>query len=148
MADILKNIDEYSDVLRENGCRITPVVTAVLNLLYSKGTVVTTAELRDDVSMSLGYEVCSATLYRICERLARSGVLCSMHNTDGIMRYFICNRPSDKKHHHFICRKCLRVHEMDCNIDDKIRKTVSEKFQGTVENNFIQVEGICRDCMK
>lgn len=139
-------IEPHLAILRTQGLRITPIVTAVLNYLSETKKVSTANELRAEMSQTLSYELDNSTIYRICERLMMCGVLCSMHKYDGIMRYFLCSQPKNNKHHHFICTHCHRVQEVYCNVDDKIRKVISEKLHGIVEKKFIQVEGICKEC--
>ena len=92
-----------------SGCRITPVVTSVVNYLYKTGVVRTAQQLRDDISGLLGYQVNLATIYRVLERLLQCGIVCSMHRADGLMRYYLCRNPQLNEHHHFICSSCMRV---------------------------------------
>ena len=141
-------IKEHVDLLRSKGFRITPIVTALLMRLCGTRQILTTSELKNTLSKTLGYDVGSPTVYRICERLASTGVLCCMHKSDGILRYFLCGNPLNKKHQHFICTRCLTVQEVACTLDDTIKKAVSHQIDGIVENNFIQLEGICRNCRK
>jgi len=108
----------------------------------------TTSKLKVEISETLGYDVGSPTVYRICERLASTGVLCSMHKSDGILRYFLCSDPQNEKHQHFICTRCLNVQEVDCAIEETIKKSISGQIDGVIESNFIQLEGICGDCRK
>jgi Fur family ferric uptake transcriptional regulator len=142
------SIADHLALLRSKGLRITPIVTALLSRLAGSHQVRTTSELKTEISKTLGYDVGSPTVYRICERLAATGVLCSMHKSDGILRYFFCANPQNKKHHHFICTRCMKVQEVDCTIDETIREAISDRINGEIESNFIQIEGICGDCRK
>ncbi len=139
-------IENHLSILRNQGCRITPIVTAVLNHLCGNHKVRTASELQLEISSSLGYEVGSPTVYRICERLAKSGVLCSMHSSDGIMRYFICGNPGNVNHLHFICTRCKEVQEVECRINEQITAHVKSKLGAVVSANFVQVEGLCEEC--
>jgi Fur family ferric uptake transcriptional regulator len=134
--------------LRSKGLRITPIVTTLLSRLAGSHQVRTASELKDEISAALGYDVGSPTVYRICERLALTGVLCSMHKNDGILRYFLCADPQNEKHQHFICTRCMKVQEVDCTIDKTIWEAISERIDGEIERNFIQLEGVCGDCRK
>ena len=142
------SIADHLTLLRSKGLRITPIVTTLLSRLAGSHQVRTTSELKDEISAALGYDVGSPTVYRICERLASTGALCSMHKSDGILRYFLCADPQNEKHQHFICTRCMKVQEVDCTIDKTIRKAISERIDGEIESNFIQLEGICGDCRK
>ena len=135
-------------MLRAKGLRITPIVKTVLSRLAGTHMVRTTSELKEEISETLGYDVGSPTVYRICERLASTGLLCPMHKSDGILRYFLCTDPQNEKHQHFICTRCLKVQEVDCAIEPTIREAVSGRIDGVIESYFIQLEGICGDCRK
>jgi len=141
-------IDNHIELLRAKGLRITPIVTTLLSRLAGSHQVRTTSQLKEEISAALGYDVGSPTVYRICERLASTGVLCSMHKSDGILRYFLCANPQNESHQHFICTRCLKVQEVDCAIDKTIREAISDRIDGEIESNFIQLEGICGDCRK
>jgi Fur family transcriptional regulator, ferric uptake regulator len=142
------SIKDHIELLRTKGLRITPIVTALLSRLACSHLVRTTSELKEDISEALGYDVGSPTVYRICERLASIGVLCSMHKSDGILRFFLCTKPRNENHQHFICTRCQKVQEVECAIDETIKEAVSHRIDGVIENNFIQLEGICGDCKK
>lgn len=135
-------------LLRQKGCRITPVVTAVINHLFITATVRTAQQLREQTSLLLGYEVSFPTIYRVLERLLTSGVICSMYRSDGLMRYYICRNPQCGEHHHFICSQCMRVQEIPVCFLDSFTEYVDKHLNATVDVHFIQLEGICAECRK
>jgi Fe2+ or Zn2+ uptake regulation protein len=139
-------IAAHLTLLRTNGLRITPLVCTLLTTLARDHQVYTTNALREELSQSLGYPVSSPTIYRICERLAANGVLCAMYKSDGILRYFLCSRPHDEQHQHFICTRCLRVQEVVCTLQPTLNTTLAAHIDGVLQRNFMQLEGICGAC--
>lgn len=135
-------------ILRAQGCRITPVVTSVVDYLYKTGVVRAAQQLRDDISGLLGYQVNLATIYRVLERLLQCGIVCSMHRADGLMRYYLCRNPQLNEHHHFICSSCMRVQEVPVCFSEGFSKYVEENLHATVNRHFIQLEGLCDSCRK
>ncbi len=127
---------------------MTPVVTSVLNHLFKTAVVRTAQQLREDVSEHLGYEVNLATIYRVLERLLQCGIVCSMHKTDGLMRYYLCRNPMHSEHHHFICSNCMKVQEVPVCFSEGFSRYVEENLNATVNNHFIQLEGLCASCRK
>jgi len=140
--------EQFVQILRNQGCRITPVVTSVVVHLYKSGVVRTAQQLRDDVSGLLGYQVNLATMYRVLERLLQCGIVCSMHKSDGLMRYYLCRNPHHTEHHHFICSRCMRVQEIPVCFSDAFSRYVEENLHATVDRHFIQLEGLCASCRK
>lgn len=140
--------EQFIRILRNQGCRITPVVTSVVNYLFKTGVVRTAQQLRDDVSDLLGYQVNLATMYRVLERLLQCGIVCSMHKADGLMRYYLCRNPQHGEHHHFICSSCMRVQEVPVCFSESFSRYVEENLHATVDRHFIQLEGLCASCRK
>jgi Fe2+ or Zn2+ uptake regulation protein len=140
------SIEHHLDILRRQGCRITPIVVSVLAQLSESSFVRTVIQIRDDVSRVLGFEVGKPTVYRICERLQQAGVLRSMHSGDGIMRYYVCGNPGNQEHLHFICGCCMKIQEVDFCIENQIKKLVKTKLKAEVRSQFVQIEGLCKAC--
>ncbi|HEX3019670.1 MAG TPA: transcriptional repressor [Chitinispirillaceae bacterium] len=140
--------DQFIQLLRNQGCRITPVVISVVKYLYKTSVVKTTQQLREEISMRLGYEVNLATIYRVLERLLQCGIVCSMHKNDGVMRYYLCHNPQHAEHHHFICSKCLKVQEVPVCFSENFSRYVEENLHATVDTHFIQLEGLCASCRR
>ncbi len=140
--------EQFIQILRDQGCRITPVVTSVVNYLYKTGVVRTAQQLRNDISEVLGYQVNLATMYRVLERLLQCGIVCSMHKADGLMRYYLCRNPQHAEHHHFICSSCMRVQEVPVCFSEKFSRYVEDNLNATVDRHFIQLEGLCASCRK
>jgi Fe2+ or Zn2+ uptake regulation protein len=140
------SIEHHLDILRRQGCRITPIVISVLVQLSESGFVRTVTQIRDEISSVLGFEVGNPTVYRICERLQQAGILRSMYNVDGIMRYYMCSNPGNQEHIHFICGCCKKVQKVDFCIEDKINQLVKTQLRAEVRSQFIQIEGLCEAC--
>jgi Fur family transcriptional regulator, ferric uptake regulator len=139
--------EHYIGILREQGCRITPIVTTVLTQLSKSRTVQTTFQIRNKASRALGYEVGNPTIYRICKRLHQIGILQGAYSTDGIMRYFVCDKTGNEKHLHFICTSCMKVQEVNICIEDQISQFVKTRLKADVQSQHIQIEGLCESCM-
>jgi Fe2+ or Zn2+ uptake regulation protein len=146
MNSLQNGIKNHLEILRNNGCRITPTVIAILSDLTDTRQVRTTNELRLDISRQLGYAVGNPTIYRICERLQLAGILRIMYSNDGIMRYYICCMPDNENHHHFICTSCKRVSEVEFCIGDQMDTYIESKLNAQVQSHFVQIEGLCEIC--
>lgn len=146
MSTDQSSIEHHLEILRRQGCRITPIVISVLAQLSESGLVRTTIQIRDEISSVLGFEVGNPTVYRICERLQQAGVLRSMHSSDGIMRYYMCGNHGSQEHLHFICRCCMKVQKIDFCIEKQIHQSVKTQLRAEVRSHFVQIEGVCESC--
>lgn len=138
-------IDSYIARLKKNGHRITPKVRAVLELFLKRESIL------DPVQVQAGLQkrfknVGLPTIYRILENLANCGILVTAANEDRQLRYFICRGIEAGHHHHFICRKCGKVAEVNLCLMEEVSKYVKRHLKATVESHFLQIEGLCAQC--
>jgi Fe2+ or Zn2+ uptake regulation protein len=142
----LTETEHYFTILRDHGCRITPVVISVVNQFYKTGVVTTPQKLREEISAQLGYAIGFPTIYRVLERLLQSGILRNMHRPDGIMRYYLCRNPDGEDHQHFICSRCMEVQEVTMSHSAELEMYVKNNLNATVNCQFTQLEGLCQKC--
>ena len=82
--------------------------------------------------------------YRILEELSRSGILVRVEK-DRQLYYALCRVPHTD-HHHFICRKCRKVEEVECCNFKEIADFIKRKLNGKPESHSFQIEGLCSQC--
>ena len=87
------------------------------------------------------------TVYRILEELTSAGVLVSVVSGERLLSYALCSRPREH-HHHFICRSCSRMEEVDYCAIDEARHSIQKKLGCRIEKHLFQIEGLCMDCLK
>lgn len=82
-----------------------------------------------------------ATVYRNLSALVEEGRLSySMH--EGIARY---DARTDA-HHHFTCRECGVVQNVDFELPDALMRTAQRKVGGKVESISVDLTGLCSGC--
>jgi Fur family transcriptional regulator, ferric uptake regulator len=138
-------IDHYIARLKKNGHRITPKVRAVIELFLKRKTILDPLEVQAALRMRFK-GVGLPTVYRILENLASSGILVTAASEDRQLRYFICQGIESGHHHHFICRKCGKVEEVDLCLMEDVSKYVKRHLKATVQSHFLQIEGLCSQC--
>ena len=52
------------------------------------------------------------------------------------------------QHHHFICRKCQQVIDMEMDSIDDAINTATKNFGGQIEGYVTNFYGVCEHCMK
>lgn len=137
--------DNYIARLKKNGHRITPKVRAVIELFLKRESILDPFEVRAGLQKRFK-NVGLPTIYRILENLASNGILITAANEDRQLRYFICRGIEEEHHHHFICRKCGKVEEVNLCLMEEVSKYVKRHLKATVQSHFLQIEGLCAKC--
>jgi Fe2+ or Zn2+ uptake regulation protein len=138
-------VDIYITRLKKHGHRVTPKVRAVLELFLKSGCLLDPFEVQSRLQKQFK-GVGPPTIYRILEGLARCGILLTAANEDRQLRYFICHEIEAGHHHHFICKKCGKVDEVNLCLMDEVSKYVKRHLKATVQSHFLQIEGLCAKC--
>ncbi len=82
------------------------------------------------------------TVYRNLNVLAEQGEILRLNVGDGTEHYDGLLTP----HHHFHCRACHRVMDLDMDSINHIDCIAGAKFDGTIEGHVIYFRGLCPDC--
>jgi Fe2+ or Zn2+ uptake regulation protein len=141
-------IDQLLNILRSQGNRLTPVIKSVLDCMYACHTAMTVNELKAMIESKLAYSIADSTIYRICERLVFAGFLFAIPGENGRVRYFLCTKPQQSEHQHFICKRCHKVQEIPITFHDCFNKNFEKHIQGTLDKNNVHFKGVCSLCKK
>ncbi len=137
---------EYLDILRQNGGRVTPIVSALLRCMHASEQVYSPQQLKDELSRILCCDVGFPTIYRALDRLMQCKLIHRMHRDDGQTMFFVCRHPANQHHHHFICTSCRKVFEIDMCMAHEYESHLSQHLEATITNHIIQLEGVCKAC--
>ncbi len=140
-------IGNYIDRLKENGHRVTPKTRAVIELFLERKSILDPFEVQARLQKRFR-GVGLPTVYRILENLANCGILVTVANEDRELRYFICQGIEHGHHHHFICRCCRKVEEVNLCLMEEVTKYVKRHLGATVQSHFLQIEGLCKKCYR
>jgi Fe2+ or Zn2+ uptake regulation protein len=139
--------DPYIARLKQHGHRITPKVRAVIELFLACRTVLDPFAVRSGLQKQFK-GVGLPTVYRILEGLARCGILMTAANEDRQLRYYICRGLESGHHHHFLCRHCGQVEEVNLCLMEEVTHYVKRHLKARVESHFLQIEGLCAKCSR
>jgi Fur family ferric uptake transcriptional regulator len=115
---------------------------AILNALHEAPGPLTPQEVHDRArreQASLGL----ATVYRNLARLEEAGEVEQVHLPDDATRYEPAGRGH---HHHFRCRVCGRVFELDADCPVAILEGLTLPGGFQVEDHALTLYGRCRAC--
>ncbi len=136
----------YLTILKSSGFKLTPKRKSVIGLFLKEKRTLAPQEVHEKVKRVIS-PLGLPTIYRILEELSSIGVLVSVISGERLLSYALCSKPQDH-HHHFICRSCKRIEEVDyCGLEDA-EKTIQKKLGCRIDSHLFQVEGMCADCLK
>lgn len=138
-------VNPYLAQLKENGLKVTSQREAVLDFFIkdnSRKTPYAVYKKLNKKLPSLGLP----TVYRILEELKEIGLMVRIPSEDRQLYYSLCHLPNAKHHHHFVCRKCKKVEEVEhCNFKE-VSGFIRRKLGAIVESHALQLEGLCASC--
>jgi Fe2+ or Zn2+ uptake regulation protein len=137
-------MNAYLNILKEHALKVTPKRKAVIGLFLKGGRRMGPQEVHRQLSKKAG-TLGLPTVYRILEELKELGILVRVVSHDRKLYYSLCACP-DEHHHHFICRKCKRIEEVDgCSFSETAR-AIEKKLNCRIEEHLLQIEGLCAAC--
>ena len=88
--------------------------------------------------------ISKTTVYRNLRQLSQGGIIRQVSLPDGLERYDGTAMP----HHHFRCKKCGSVFDVDLDYAERINDIVRQKHGFQVDEHDIVFSGICPKCFK
>jgi len=138
-----KLLNDFKDVMRKEGLKITPQRIAVLEeIMEGEGHLES-----EDIYMAIkvrNTHVSRATVYRTLDILVQHGFARKLNLGDGRARY---ERKIDSPHHdHMICNDCGKIIEFVNDEIEKIQEEITKQQQFKLQRHIHQLFGICKEC--
>lgn len=124
--------------------RRTSQRAAILHALHDAEGPLTPQQIHDAARQeqeTLGL----ATVYRNLARLTDAGDVVTVHLPDDVTRYEPAGRGH---HHHFICRRCDGVFELEADCPVSILEGVVLPGGFRVEDHALTLYGLCNACRR
>ena len=131
---------KYVKLLKENSIKVTPQRLEVLKYLDENRTHPAVDEIYSELKEK-NPALSKTTVYNSLETLREHSIIQSLNISGYESRYDFEN----KMHHHFLCKKCCNI--IDINIEcPNIGKMLESGHKvGEVHGYF---KGICKNCME
>ncbi|MCI5996529.1 MAG: transcriptional repressor [Blautia sp.] len=84
------------------------------------------------------------TVYRNLALLSDIGEIVKITTGDGADRFDEKTTP----HHHFVCRECHRVMDLEMESIDSIMDVAGKNFAGQIDSYITNFYGVCDECIK
>ena len=137
----------YWNILKQNEMKLTPKRKAIISFLHEEWKYYTPTEIWEELKKEFS-KLGLPTVYRILQQLQQIGVVGQLLSNDNQFYYYLCPDPKDHHHHHFICTNCRKVECLHYCDFSNISETVQRDLGGEAINHFMQIEGLCADCLK
>jgi Fe2+ or Zn2+ uptake regulation protein len=133
---------ELSRRLREHGLRATTPRVEVLAALEDLGGHRSADEVRDRLAARGRAELPRSSVYNVLASLAGAGLAMTADAGPGATLY----EAGREWHHHFVCRSCHRVFDVECLVGDRPCLTPGTDV-GEVDEAQVIFRGVCTECM-
>jgi Fur family ferric uptake transcriptional regulator len=133
---------ELSRRLRERGLRATAPRVEVLAALEDLGGHRSADEVRDRLAARGRAELPRSSVYNVLASLAEAGLAMTADAGPGATLY----EAGREWHHHFVCRSCHRVFDVECLVGARPCLTPGTDV-GEVDEAQVIFRGVCTECM-
>lgn len=129
-----------AELLRASGLRATGPRVAVYTALERLGGHRSADEVRTHL-VGAGAPLPRSSVYKVLEDLVAAEVVMTADAGPGVVLYEI----GSQWHHHFVCRSCRRVFDVDCVVGARPCLDAGTAV-GTVDEAQVIFRGICTEC--
>ncbi|MDK2886065.1 MAG: Fur family transcriptional regulator, ferric uptake regulator [Thermosipho sp. (in: thermotogales)] len=137
--------DSLKKELKDKNYRMTPQRELVLKVFIDNENEHLGAEDVYRILFNNKHSVSKATVYRTIELLVEFGFLRKLDFGEGIYRYELAKK--NHMHHHFICKICGKIYEIEEKHLDFLKENLEN--QGFIFEDFdFKIYGICPKCSR
>ncbi|UCD13070.1 MAG: transcriptional repressor [Thermoplasmatales archaeon] len=137
---MVEMLEKYVKLLKENSIKVTPQRLETLKYLDENRTHPTVDEIYSELKEK-NPSLSKTTIYNSLETLKEHGIIQSLTISGTELRYDFEN----KIHHHFLCKKCGNIIDIDIECPN-INKILNSGHE--VEEVHGYFKGKCKKCMK
>ena len=136
---------DFTELLRENGLKVTSPRLRVLNEITQKEAAIS----QPDLEKIVGKDIDRVTLYRILSSFEEKGIVHKIFDLNGTATYAMCTSACNENHHHdqhvhFICTVCNSVY---C-LDEVSLPKIPLPPQFSLHSLAINAVGLCANCQE
>jgi Fur family ferric uptake transcriptional regulator len=136
------HFDILSNVLIENGHRLTPARQIILTTLVNSGGHITADDLTVQVQADFP-SIGRMTVYRTLDLLTELGLTRPIFQGTGAAHYILM---IEGNHHHLICARCHAVIEFDNCSADELLLQLATQFNFSIQGHLLEIHGVCASC--
>lgn len=143
------NQEQFKELLKKNGLKVTTQRIAILEVLSSRPGEHLTAEEIYDVVREKYQDIGLATVYRTIQMLSELDLIDKLNLDDGYVRYEISNKHREDgghHHHHLICLDCGNIYTFQDDLLETLETRIGESLGFDVIDHEVKLYGHCKNC--
>jgi Fur family ferric uptake transcriptional regulator len=137
--------EELTISLKKLSLKVTPKRIAIIEILMKEPGYLSPEEIWRKMKRQFN-RIGLPTVYRNLEELADGNVISKITHPNRQLYYFFCG--NNEHHHHFVCLSCRNVDDINFCAIHELRKEVKKKLNAQVVSHILQVNGLCKECLK
>ncbi|MBP1754564.1 MAG: hypothetical protein H6Q59_962 [Firmicutes bacterium] len=147
--DMPDNQEQFKNLLKQNGLKVTTQRVAILEVLNSRPGMHLTAEEIYDYVRGQYPEIGIATVYRTIQVLSELNLIDKLNLDDGYVRYEISKGSKEEAchhHHHLICLDCGNVYAFQDDLLETLEERILSTMGFEVVDHEVKLYGHCKTC--
>jgi len=136
---------ELTKSLKQLNLKVTPKRIAIVELLMKEPGYLSPEEIWKKMKGQFS-RIGLPTVYRNLEELAEGNIISKITHPNRQLYYFFCG--NNEHHHHFVCLSCRNVDDINFCAIHELRKEVKKKLNAQVLSHILQVNGLCKECLR
>ena len=136
---------ELTKSLKQLNLKVTPKRIAIIEILVKEPGYLSPEEIWRKMKGQFS-RIGLPTVYRNLEELAEGNIISKITHPNRQLYYFFCG--NNEHHHHFVCLSCRNVDDINFCAIHELQKEVRNKLKAQVLSHVLQVNGLCKDCLK
>jgi len=137
--------EELTKSLKQLNLKVTPKRIAIFEILMKEPGYLSPEEIWRKMKIQFN-RIGLPTVYRNLEELADGNIISKITHPNRQLYYFFCG--NNEHHHHFVCLSCRNVDDINFCAIHELRKEVKKKLNAQVVSHILQVNGLCKECLK
>lgn len=134
--------DDYQELLKSKGYRLTPQRQLVLEMVKSSSDHISAEEILASLRPRFP-AISDSTVYRTLELLREMGLVTETVLRDGRKRYHAIEKG---QHHHLVCEGCGRVFDLNEALLQPLRDALRERYSFRANLTHFAIFGLCAEC--
>jgi len=137
--------EKLTKSLKQLNLKVTPKRIAIIDILMKEPGYLSPEEIWRKMKIQFNC-IGLPTIYRNLEELADGNIISKINHPNRQLYYFFCG--NNEHHHHFVCLSCRNVDDINFCAIHELRKEVKKKLNAQVVSHILQVNGLCKECLK
>ncbi len=141
LDQIEHRLQNFCEVCRSKGIKATHQRLEIMRALAATDNHPNAESIYEEVRATLP-TISLDTVYRTLRMFEEKGIIARVGPIRDTARF----DANTSDHHHFVCSKCGKIRDFYSDALDNFSTPPEVRHMGSVEQAYIELRGVCRDC--